>query len=130
MGGIVSMLVWGFRKRIERLASPPQRFPVEVIPYHGIRPRTKEWIGPAILLADAALLIYGAASTWETVVTVVCNGKTCTYSPVLTFANALSIVLVAVALFLARYAYALGKDIRRVRTSRVTSNASTIIPSL
>ena len=33
MGGIVSALVWGFRKRMDRLASPPQRFPVERIPY-------------------------------------------------------------------------------------------------
>lgn len=117
MGGIVSVLIWGFRQRIERLASSHERFPVERLLYHGVKPRARVWLVPTLMASDALLILIGAWRSWQTVVGYVCNGRSCGYVPIVTFDNAFSIALVAFSLILFRWAFSIARTIRRARIS-------------
>jgi len=90
MAGIISVLVWGFKSRIE---GNREKLLVERTDYRWPRLSIRIWYVPKALGGEALVLMYGGVSTWHTYVGYLCDPSGCGYGPTLTFGNVFSISL-------------------------------------
>ncbi len=112
VSGIVGVFVWGFKTRVEgdRRAEVLR---IERIDYRWPKLSLRIWFAPLGLCLDGIILMYGAFSTWQTVVAYLCDNRGCGYGPVLTFANGFSIALFGSGVILFGISYHMGREIQR-----------------
>jgi len=119
MAAMVGIFVWSFKERFElRTQELPSQYQttVERLPISRTERVSKwAWSTPIVLLIGAGELLYATISSWETVVGLVCNTQRCGYEPVLTFANAVLVLLFFLALFFLIEAYLQAVNIRNAR---------------
>jgi hypothetical protein len=121
MAAMIGIFVWSFKDRFEgRTAESLSSYQtsVERLPIRrSERLSAWAWSRPIALLIGTVELLYIAVSSWQTVVGYVCDGRLCGYTPVLTFSNAVILVIVALALIFLRQAFVDFRYIREVRRS-------------
>jgi hypothetical protein len=119
MAAMVGIFVWSFKDRFEgRMEESPSshQTSTERLPIR----RTEKvsswaWSLPIALLIGSGVLLYEAITSWQTDVAFVYNGQSSGYTPVLTFSNALLLVMIAFAIIALRQAYL---EYRYVRDAR------------
>ena len=104
IAAILGILAWSFKDRVEgRREEPTGPFltTVERLPVTRTE-RVSLWAYslPGLLLVGAGELLYEDVTNWDTVVGYVCDRRTCGYTPVLTFGNAVLVLFFSLAIVL------------------------------